>query len=78
MKHLKVLGSGCANCVKTAELIENTAQEQEVDVTVEKVTDLTAIMSYGVMSTPAVVLDEEVIHSGSVPTKEMIMAWLDK
>ncbi|SHO56577.1 hypothetical protein VQ7734_02346 [Vibrio quintilis] len=76
MKVVKVLGSGCANCVNTARLIEQVAQAQGVDVTVEKVTDMEAIMSYGVMSTPGVVMDEKVVHSGGIPRAEEIALWL--
>jgi small redox-active disulfide protein 2 len=76
MKVLKVLGSGCANCVNTAKLIEKVADEQGVAVTVEKVTDLATIMRYGVMSTPGVVMDEKVVHSGGIPQADDIAAWL--
>jgi len=76
MKVFKVLGSGCANCVNTAKLIEKVAAEQGVDVSVEKVTDLEAIMNYGVMSTPGVVMDEVVVHSGGIPKSEAILDWL--
>jgi len=76
MKIFKVLGSGCKNCVNTAKLIETTASAEGVDVQVEKVTDPEAIMGYGVMSTPAVVLDDTVIHSGGIPTVEAIKTWL--
>lgn len=67
MKIFKVLGSGCANCVNTANLIEKIAAEQGVEVEVTKITDMETIMNYGVMSTPAVVMDEELMHSGGVP-----------
>lgn len=77
MKAFKVLGSGCANCVNTAKLIERVAAEQGVDVSVEKVTDLETIMNYGVMSTPGVVMDEEVVHAGGIPNYETIVSWLD-
>lgn len=76
MKQIKVLGSGCAKCVKTAELIENVASEQGASVEVSKETDPKAIMGYGVMSTPAVVIDEKVIHTGSVPNVSDIQQWL--
>ena len=76
MKQIKVLGSGCAKCVKTAELIENVAGEQGVSVEVSKETDPKTIMGYGVMSTPAVVIDEKVIHTGSVPKASDIQQWL--
>ena len=76
MKQIKVLGSGCAKCVKTAELIESVAGEMGVAVSVSKETNPQAIMGYGVMSTPAVVIDEKVIHTGSVPKASQIEEWL--
>lgn len=76
MKTIKVLGSGCAKCVKTAELIEKIAAEMGIDVSVIKETNPEAIMGYGVMSTPAVVIDEKLVHSGSIPTKKDIITWL--
>ncbi|MFM2482766.1 thioredoxin family protein [Celerinatantimonas sp. YJH-8] len=76
MKVFKVLGSGCANCVNTAKLIEQIAQEQGVSVRVEKVTDMETIMDYGVMSTPGVVLDGKVVHAGGVPQPEAVLRWL--
>ncbi|KLV06715.1 thioredoxin family protein [Photobacterium ganghwense] len=78
MKVFKVLGSGCANCVNTAKLIEKVAAEQGVDVSVEKVTDLETIMNYGVMSTPGVVMDEEIVHAGGIPSSESVMNWLSR
>lgn len=78
MKTFKVLGSGCSNCTKTALLIEQVAQEQGIEVVVEKVTDMEAIMGYGVMRTPAVVYEEQVIHAGGIPKPSDIVDWLDK
>ncbi|EGR4449957.1 thioredoxin family protein [Vibrio cholerae] len=78
MKVFKVLGSGCANCVNTAKLIEKIAAEQGIDVSVEKITDLETIMNYGVMSTPGVVLDEEVVHAGGIPSSESVIKWLSR
>ncbi|MGO2234409.1 thioredoxin family protein [Marinomonas sp. UCMA 3892] len=75
MKQVKVLGSGCSKCVKTAELIKAIAAENEVPVNVEKETSAEVIMSYGVMSTPAVVIDEVVVHYGSIPDKKKIQSW---
>jgi len=77
MKNIIVLGSGCAKCVKTAEMIEKTAKELSVPVSVVKETSAEAIMSYGVMSTPAVVIDSNVVHSGSVPHQDQIQHWLE-
>ncbi len=78
MKVFKVLGSGCANCVNTAKLIEKIAADQGIDVLVEKVTDLETIMNYGVMSTPGVVMDEDVVHAGGIPSSESVINWLSR
>jgi small redox-active disulfide protein 2 len=76
MKEIKVLGTGCTKCTKTAEVIEKVAQELATAVTVEKETSPEVIMGYGVMSTPAVVIDETVVHSGRIPTQEEVKQWL--
>ncbi|QSX33339.1 thioredoxin family protein [Shewanella avicenniae] len=76
MKQIKVLGSGCTKCVKTAELISEVVNELGVEATVSKETSPEAIMGYGVMRTPAVVIDEQVVHSGSMPEKAQIESWL--
>lgn len=76
MKKVKVLGSGCKNCKVTAELIQNVFQQQGIAFELEKVEDMAQIMAYGVMSTPAVVIDDVVVHKGSVPKQENIEAWL--
>ena len=73
---IKVLGTGCANCKNTLKLIEDTANRQGVNVQLEKVEDLPTIMSYGVMSTPAVVVEGKVVHAGGIPTKEAVEGWL--
>jgi small redox-active disulfide protein 2 len=78
MKEFKVLGSGCSKCVATAKLIEDIAQTKGVEVQVEKVTDLTRILGYGVMSTPGVVIDGKVVHAGGVPARSKAEAWFAK
>lgn len=75
MKQIKVLGSGCTKCIKTAELIEKVITENQIAASVSKETDPQTIMAYGVMRTPAVVIDEDVVHSGSMPDKSQIEAW---
>lgn len=76
MKDIKVLGSGCANCETTAKLIQDVAQAKGVEVTIEKVQDMGAILGYGVMSTPGVVIDGKVVHSGGVPDRKKVESWL--
>ena len=76
MKNIKVLGSGCANCQTTYKLIEEIAAEKGVDVELEKIEDIGQIMSFGVMSTPGVVIDDKVVHAGGVPDRKSIQEWL--
>jgi small redox-active disulfide protein 2 len=76
MKQIKVLGSGCSKCIKTADIIAKVAADLGAEVDVIKETDPEAIMNYSVMSTPAVVIDEQVVHSGSIPTQDAIRGWL--
>jgi small redox-active disulfide protein 2 len=73
---IKVLGTGCANCRTTVALIEQVARAKGVAVNLEKVEELRAIMSYGVMSTPGVVIDGKVVHAGGVPGRDKIEQWL--
>lgn len=73
---IKVLGSGCTNCKNTVALIDQVAKAKGVDITLEKVEDMRAIMAYGVMSTPGVVIDGKVVHAGGVPTRAKVESWL--
>ena len=72
---IKVLGTGCANCRTTVALIEQVAQAKGVPVNLQKVEELRDIMSYGVMSTPGVVIDGKVVHAGGVPGRAKIEEW---
>lgn len=76
MKNIKVLGAGCANCKTTLKLIEEAAKEKGVEIQLEKVEQLQDIMSYGVMSTPGVVIDGKVVHAGGIPGRDKIAQWL--
>lgn len=76
MKQIKVLGSGCAKCVKTAAVIQAIADEHGVPVNLVKETSAEVMMNYGVMTTPAVVVDEVVVHSGSIPDRKKVESWL--
>jgi small redox-active disulfide protein 2 len=76
MKKIKVLGTGCTKCKNTVAVIEQVAAENKLAVNVEKVEDPAQIMSYGVMSTPAVVVDDVVVHKGSVPSATEVKAFI--
>lgn len=73
---IEVLGTGCKKCVNTAEMVRDTARDMGIEAEVRHVTDPRALLEHGVMSTPAVVIDGNVVHSGSMPAKETVEAWL--
>lgn len=64
---IKVLGPGCKNCKNLERVTREAVGELGVDATVEKVEDYPTIVGYGVMSTPALVIDEKLVLSGRVP-----------
>jgi small redox-active disulfide protein 2 len=74
--HVKVLGSGCANCRRLTENVQIALQQAGLTAEVEKVEDYATIAGYGVMATPALVVDEVVLLSGRVPSPSQIEALL--
>lgn len=75
---VKILGTGCPKCKKLEESARKAIAELGLEATVEKVTNLDQIMDYGVMLTPALVIDERVVSSGKVLSVEDIKAKLSK
>ncbi len=75
MIEVKVLGSGCANCKTTQKLIEEVTSENGIAINIEKIEDIAIIMSYGIMSTPAVIVDRKIAHAGGIPDKKTILSW---
>ena len=75
---IKVWGAGCKKCNKMEENTKAAIAELGIDGTVEKVEDVRGIMAYGVMSTPALVVDDQVKVKGKVPTVEEIKKLLVK
>ena len=65
---VKILGPGCKNCQKLEEATREALAGLGIEATVEKVTDYAAIAAYGVMKTPGLVVDDEVVVTGRVPT----------
>lgn len=73
---IKVLGAGCCNCKKLEDNTRKAVELLGIDATIEKVTDIKDIMSYGVMKTPALVVDGKVKIMGRVPSAEDIKQYL--
>lgn len=75
---IKILGSGCRNCVALKENTEAALKEVGVKAEIQKVTDFKEIMAYGVMTTPALVIDEKVVSFGKVLKPKEIVKILEK
>lgn len=73
---IKVLGSGCAKCKTTYEMIEKIVKENQLDATLSKVEDIVELLNYGIMTTPAIVVNGEVKLKGHVPTESEIKKML--
>ena len=76
MLNIKVLGPGCANCINLEKICKEVVVENNIDAEIEKVTDYKVIMSYGIMSTPGLIVNGKVIHNGKLPTKSTLKHWL--
>lgn len=76
MKKLQILGTGCPKCQKLAENTRAAAEAAGVDYELEKVTDVNEIMKFGVMMTPALVVDGEVKVAGKTPDAKEIQKFL--
>ena len=76
MKHIKVLGTGCANCRNLEKMVRATVENLKLDAQVEKEEDIMKIIAYGVRRTPALVIDEKVVLYGRVPTEKELESLL--
>lgn len=75
---IKVLGPGCAKCKTTEKAVKEAVQSSGKDIKVTKVDDIVEIMNYGVMRTPAIVVNEKVVISGKVPTQKELLEIISK
>ena len=73
---IKVLGPGCPKCKQTEQRIREAVAEAGVEAKVEKVTDIMEIASYGVLGTPAVIIDGQVKSVGKIPSTKEIKSWI--
>ena len=73
---VKILGTGCKKCNTLENKVREVILQNNIDAEVEKVTDLSAIVSYGIMMTPGLVIDEKVKSYGTIPKDDQILSWL--
>ncbi|XUM22458.1 thioredoxin family protein [Bradyrhizobium oligotrophicum S58] len=76
MKNVKILGSGCKRCVETAAMASSEASKLGIEIELEKITDFAEIARFGIASTPGVVIDGRVVHTGGLPKAEDMAKWL--
>ncbi len=76
MKDIKVLGPGCKRCQATQDMVEAAARDLGVEISIKKVTDYAEMTKYGIVSTPGIVIDGKVIHSGGLPKEDDLKRWL--
>lgn len=74
--NIKILGTGCSRCANLEKKVKETVADNNVEAVVEKVTDLQEIMKYGILMTPGLVINEKVVHYGSVPKEGEILKWI--
>jgi len=77
MVTIKVLGTGCPKCKRLEQLTHEAIAEAGVEATIEHVTHMLKIMEYPILSTPGLVINEELKSSGRLPRKEEIVAWIN-
>lgn len=75
---VKILGSGCAKCKKLEEKVKEVASQNNITAEFQKVSELQDIMSYKIMMTPGLVINEKVKSTGVIPKDEQILQWLQE
>jgi small redox-active disulfide protein 2 len=73
---VKILGSGCNKCKSLEAKVTEVIQSNNINAAVEKVTDLNRMISYGILITPGLVINEQVKSSGIIPSVDQILSWL--
>jgi small redox-active disulfide protein 2 len=73
---IKVLGPGCARCHQLEETAREVVRELAIDASIEEVKDIKRIMSYHILTTPGLVVNEELVCSGRVPTKTEVVTFI--
>ena len=76
MMKIKILGSGCARCHQIEQTAREVVKELAIDASIEEVKDIKKIMSYPILATPGLVLNEELVCSGRVPTKTEVVTFI--
>jgi small redox-active disulfide protein 2 len=76
MIHVKVLGSGCANCKRLEATVRKVVESHQLAAEIEKVTDYAEIMKWPILSTPGLVVNDKLVSAGRIPSESEIVHWL--
>ena len=78
MVTIKVLGPGCTNCKRVEAVARQAVTQMGVDAQIVKITDYNDIMKYPILSTPGLVINENLVCAGRIPTPTFVVGWLEK
>jgi len=76
MVDIKVLGPGCPNCQRLAQVVYDVLEELELEASIEKVTRYPEILKYNILATPGLVINGKVVSAGRIPSKAEVRTWL--
>ena len=76
MVSVKVLGTGCKKCQNLENKVRELVASNNIDATVEKVTDIQEMVNYGIMMTPGLIINEKVKSFGIIPKDDQLLSWL--
>ena len=77
MIEIKILGTGCPKCKTLYDMVIKKLAEKKIIGKVEKITDISDIIAYGVISTPALVINDQIVHSGGIPKESDLDSYLE-
>lgn len=75
---VKILGTGCAKCNALEKRLQKLKEEHQLNFELQKITDLNSILSYGVMMTPGLIINEQLKSIGKVPASDELLKWLNE
>ena len=76
MKKIEIFGTGCKSCISTEDRIKKKAEEIGVEIDLHHVDDPVEIASRGIITTPAVAVDDQIVHKGGLPKETEIEKWI--
>ena len=75
---IKILGVGCSRCRKLEQQVKDIVIEKNIEITIEKVTNIDDMMKYGIMTTPGLVINDKLKSTGILPKNEQILNWIEE